>query len=362
MNIFHWSLIAISVLALINNISPTRKNNKIFVSIVTLILLAISGFRDTTVGSDLAVYYKQFMEISTLNSLAEVLASQKNFGYALFNWGFIKVFGPNYQLFLFIIAAISTLSLGYTIYRYSPAPYVSFLLYLSLGFYDFTFSGLKQTLALAFVILSYKYIYERKQINFILIVALGATFHLSAFVFLPVYYIAHKKWSAKYAGFMLLAYLFVLMLRGQIVEFLAEMYKETPVVYIADGFIGGKAIAIIMLLILGVFLNKKNGLVDSVKYTTLFNIMLLAFAIQSLSIYSHNFTRLNFFYFQFAIFYIPVLIENFSVHSNRLHLKKVNEKNVAKIILAMLAIINFLNYINGDIPPHGILPYKTFWN
>lgn len=362
MNIFQWSLIVISVLALINYISPTRKNNKIFVSIVTLILLGISGFRDTTVGSDLVVYYRQFIEISTLDSLAEVLASQKNFGYALFNWGFIKVFGPNYQLFLFIIAAISTLTLGYTIYRYSPAPYVSFLLYLSLGFYDFTFSGLKQTIALAFVILSYKYIYERKQIKFLLVVALGATFHLSAFVFLPVYYIAHKKWSAKYAGFLLLIYLFVFMLRGKIVEFLAEMYKETPVVYIADGIIGGKAIVILMLLLLGVLLFRKYGLVDGVKYTTLFNIMLFAFAIQTLSIYSHNFTRLNFFYFQFAIFYIPVLIENFSVHSNRFHLKKVNERSVVKVILVMLAIINFLNYINGEIPPHGILPYKTFWH
>lgn len=359
MNIFQWSLIVISVLALINYISPTRKNNKIFVSIVTVILLGISGFRDTTVGLDLRVYFRQFMDISTMDSLPEILASQKNFGYVMFNWGFIQVFGTNFELFLFIIAAISSLSLGFIIYSYSPAPYISFLLYLSLGFYDFTFSGLKQTLALAFVMLSYKYIYETKQIKFILMVVLGSTFHLSAFIFLPVYYIAHKKWSATYASFMFLIYLFVLIFRGQIVEFMAEMYKETTVVYTADGFMGGKAIAILVLLIIGVILNRQHAFIDAAKYTTLLNIMLLAFSVQTLSIYSHNFTRLNFFYFQFAILYIPVLIENFSVKSNRLHLKQINEKTVIQAIVILLAIVYYLNYI--ELAPHGILPYKTIW-
>lgn len=360
MNIFQWNIILISFLAFINSFIRQRNKNKIFVVVVTLIMLGISGLRHMSVGTDLIAYYRQFVSISYMNSLAEVFTSQKNFGYALLNMVFINIFGVKYQLFLFIIATISMISLGITIYRYSSAPYISFLLYMALGFYDFTFSGLKQTLALAFVLLSYKYICDRKPIKFTLMVALGATFHLSAFIFLPAYYIAHKKWSAGYACILILSYITMLVFRGQVAIFLAEMYKESGVSFSAEKFIGGKAIIILLLIVMGLVMNRTNINKDK-NNMALFNIMLISFAIQTLSIYSHNFTRLNFYYFQFAILYVPKMIENYKASAPKLSSNRVSEKIIMKVVLIVLTILYYLRWINNEIAPHGILPYKMFW-
>lgn len=360
MNVFQLNIILISFLALINNLIRLRNKNKYFVVLVTLIMLGISGLRHMSVGTDLIAYNRQFIKISYMSSFAEVFTSQKNFGYALFNILIIKMFGSNYQIFLFIIAVVSMISLGITIYKYSPSPYISFLLYMALGFYDFTFSGLKQTLALAFIMLSYKYVCEKKPVKFTFMVALGATFHLSAIIFLPAYYIAHRKWTTGYACIMAFVYSIILLFRGQIAVFLAELYKETSHGFSAEKFIGGKSIIILLFIVMGLVLNKTN-LNKSKNYMALFNIMLISFIIQTLSIYSHNFTRLNFYYFQFAILYIPVMIENYNTSAHKLTSNRVSEKTIMKVILIILTILYYLRWINNEIAPHGILPYKTFW-
>ena len=58
----------------------------------------------------------------------------------------------NYQIFLLIVAIIIETAVAILIYKYSPRPWLSYLVWNCVGFYIFGFSAVKQSLSMAFVV------------------------------------------------------------------------------------------------------------------------------------------------------------------------------------------------------------------
>lgn len=59
--------------------------------------------------------------------------------------------------------------------------------------YSFSFNGVRQALAIAALMLSIKPLLEKKLWKFLLIVAFASTFHFTALIFAPVYWIANSR-------------------------------------------------------------------------------------------------------------------------------------------------------------------------
>jgi len=313
------------------------------------------AFRDLSVGSDLVVYSRQYVAISRLQSFSEILINQKNFGYTILNWLVFYIVGADFQWFLIVVAIISVVPIGFLIYKHSKAPYLSFLLYIALGFYDFSFSGLKQSIALGLVILSYEFVIKRKLKPFLVIVCLAATFHMSALVFIPFYFVVNIKWDKNKILMAISMYALFFVMRSNIANVLTEIYRDSGSSYQATGVVGGKAIAIFIFWMTGLILTKKNS-DTTFEFRVLLAAMAISFSLQTFSIYSNNFTRLTFYYFQFAIIYIPSCIKLF-IHK----VKFVDTRKLlvyANFIVISLTILYYFQYLNGEITPHGILPYK----
>src|SRR5699024_9401100 len=69
--------------------------------------------------------------------------------------------------------------------------------FISLGYLYFSFTGLRQTLALSIILLSYNYIRERNLLLFIMFVFIASLFHSTALVFLLIYPISHYELGKK---------------------------------------------------------------------------------------------------------------------------------------------------------------------
>lgn len=139
------------------------KDKKRFLYLAIGLMVLIMGLRAQTMGVDLRGYLASF---ETLNeySWKEILGleSYLNYerGYIIFN----KLVGSiwcNRQFFLFVCAAISIIPVGIVIYKCSPDPLLSIIIYIGLPVFLLNYSGLRQAIAIGILILSFEFMTEK---------------------------------------------------------------------------------------------------------------------------------------------------------------------------------------------------------
>jgi len=173
-----------------------RKNRNLCIWIVVY-LFAISAMKKISANSDLMSYARAYKALGSW-SYREIIEAwmDEDIKDGVF-YVVAKAFGDigfsNYVWMGFISLGFAA-AVGWFIYRNSAKPFLSVAFLMTLGFYQFSLSGLRQTMALAVIVgLSYEYILERRPIAYILSVLLASLFHSSAILFLPAYLVSGWK-------------------------------------------------------------------------------------------------------------------------------------------------------------------------
>lgn len=299
-------LAVIMLLTLVYSLGGHKRSRKMnCVVAVTIVMTLFSGLRSWWMG-DLIKHYTQFMNCIGPNWREYVFPSFFNIGIRLlFHYG--NLIGFSYEVCLFVIAAFSAITLGVLIYRYSPSPYWSYLMYIGMGFFIFTYSGLKQTIAMGFICLAMMGLLEGRFWSFLLWTLVGALFHAPAMIFIGAYFFARKKLDSTYVLILLAVFVAVFFFRNRLVGLLTEMYYDEEEVLESSREVGGRFLMMLFILALGFYL---RPLQESDKiYRYVFNIMVLAAALQTFSIYDHVYTRLTDYYFQFVVLFIPMMLQ-----------------------------------------------------
>ena len=102
---------------------------------------------------------------------------EKNYGFYILNKIVAMIFPDYYVFYLLVISAIISFSLYRFIKEFSENYLMSLIMLLSLGFIFFFMSGVKQTLAIAFVLLALIELKKDKVLKYILLVIIAASFH-----------------------------------------------------------------------------------------------------------------------------------------------------------------------------------------
>ena len=252
-NIFFILLFAIPFLIS----DRTDKGKKIYCSIVALQWILLSGLRDWSVGADTYQYFATFEKIkytswrSILSDNWEYIfhgANVKDPGYMLFEKIF-QIFSQDYQVFLICIAVIFTVPMAVWIYKNSSMPCLSFIIYSTLFYYFFAVTGQRQTLATALIVfVGYKYIKDKKFLKFAFIAFIAFMLHKSSLVFIPFYFLSHKRITKPYFAAMSFITLVIALLGkklyGPVALFMG--YSEEQVDY-AGG--GAETYALILTLV-----------------------------------------------------------------------------------------------------------------
>jgi len=161
-----------------------NKRKKLFVSIAILWFIIHDGLR-WGIGTDWDVYYKYFQKC--LSDSKE--KSGFELGYVFLSQ-IIRSLTEDYTVFLLLHAIIVYLLIRSSVIKYSPLPFVSLLLFYCLML---TYLGMnRQYIAFTIAIFSYKYIFERKIILFIIAIIIASLFHVSVIIFFPAYFLKNK--------------------------------------------------------------------------------------------------------------------------------------------------------------------------
>ena len=233
--------------------------------------------------------------------------------------------------------------------KYAKNYFLASALFLALVFY-FSFTYLRQMFAAAVIGLSIRYIIERKFLKYCAIILVAFSFHNSAIIFFPMYFIANRKYSKAHI-LLLMSVCFVIGVSG-ITSSLYNLFDDisTRAAH-ADYAVQGDT-RIAYILEAGFFLffliKSYRHLPDTKQSIVLYNIALAFCAILLLFIRSENGGRLSWYFIYGLIFSLTQL-------STTNYGKKIK----MGLQLSIVGFVLFLRILTS----WGVLlcPYKTFF-
>lgn len=283
-----------------------RKNKRQCVIMITVILALFSGLRTWWMG-DLIKYYTQYVACNGENWKEVLSADNENIAMRYF-FHYAGAIGISYDNCLLIIATFVAVTLGVIVYRYSPSPFWSYTMYIAMGFYMFTYSGLKQAVAMSFLILAAMAMFESQFWKYLLWVVLAGLFHAPAFIFLAAYPFCRQRLNQRYLMVLMALVVVLFFYRSQIVNFMTAIYYDDADTVSETKEVGGRFVMMVLIMILGVTLRPLHKW-DRI-YLQVFNLMVLAAALQTMSVFGNIFSRLADYYYQFVVLYLPMIMQS----------------------------------------------------
>ena len=171
-----------------------RRPNKFSYYLSGLILIMLPTLRSVEVGTDSGNYvgmfnYLKFQTESLLN-----IETSIEIGYLAMQYLALSMSNEYWSLF-FIIALISVLSNLFVINKLSENIILSVFIYVSLATYLFLFNGARQAIAASIISVALIYLVEKKLLKYIIVVLIASSFHSTAIIMVPFYFLLNFKYS-----------------------------------------------------------------------------------------------------------------------------------------------------------------------
>lgn len=305
--IMYW--IVIAAVIILGMVMPQHGRRRIFYIAVMAVLHAfVSGFRYMYLTGDLKKYGWSYGDYLNHGYFSEqVLNKGINTGFFWFSKLVSTLTDGDFQIFLVVIAVIIEIAAAVLVYKYSPRPWISYLVWNCMGFYVFGFSALKQSLAMAFIMVAMDSILQNRVGVFLMITTIAGCIHFPAFAFIPAYWIAKARMRPLSVLGYIAAAILIFIFQGPIVRFISSIYYEEGELMLADqADLGGRFFMMVVILAMGICL---KGFSDR-RFEKLFNIMVVAAVFQMFSGFDNIFTRFSDYYFQMSILFLPLMVSS----------------------------------------------------
>jgi hypothetical protein len=169
-------------------ISGLHRGRKIvFFFLISLTLIFI-GLRYNT-GWDYTAYIYRFEQAKFSKDIFKDFSTEP--GFVLLN-AFIKIFSNNYYILQFFVTFFVCLAVYKYVVRYSDYPLVSFSFFIYSVYLSVLMGQIRQSIAMAIVLMSIKFIFEKKPFVFALMILSASMFHITAVCFFPLYLLNRK--------------------------------------------------------------------------------------------------------------------------------------------------------------------------
>ena len=357
-----YTLLVAMILATALLMRGYQQGNKRYIIVACLLLFAVYGLRDCfSIGNDArSSYLHRFQEMPDV-SWAEITAYSynENMAFHLLMKAVSELTHGDYQVFISLIAVFVTLAFGRMIYRYSPNPLASILYFFGFLFFTLHFDVLKQSIAMAFLMLAFDQIVNRKPVRFVLIVLIASQFHFPSLVFLPAYWIARMKLGRNFIILLGVMLILTYFFRSQLLSWMLSLYKDEEAFVSMEGiqFLRTKVLIMIVIVIAAILFRRPRA--EDRIYSILLGFMGLAIVLQTFCGYNNIFERLADYYFQFSVLFLPMV---FDKHADREPLFGWRFMSVVDLMAPYLfcgySAYRFLSLTNNS---QFFSPYKFFF-
>lgn len=319
------------------------------------ILILLLSLRKKTVGIDL-VNYEFLFDYITSSNLQRVLNLVVAYepGYVIYNY-ICGLVSKDFQIMLTITALLSIVPLFFLYRKKMCIPMLTIALFLSMNFFRFYFSGIRQGLALAFVVPAF-YFCRKANLKYFLAVVVGAMMiHHASLIMIFMYPLYKYKISKNklpiIAFILLLVFVLRTILFSALVPLLGDKFEET---YgeIAETNAFGMAFFFLLLMLMSFILSDEKQM-DNDDFA-MRNYLVMSVGLQIFASVSTIAMRIGYFYFMFIPIIIPIIISK-TQPENRIIAK------IAKYVLVACLLLNYTRIVlkGGDLLQ--IYPYVPYW-
>lgn len=372
MSVYHWLVVLILLFGLLFH--GRQKGNIKFILMAAFLMFCVLGLRDAySIGGDSSSsYLHQFQRMETtswsdfgglfdwVKDWDQTGRENKNYGTRYLMKLVYDLTDGDYQVFISLVSFFAILANAHLVRKYSPDPLQAILYFFGLLYFLFHFNALKQSISMAFVLLSYDSIVDRKLARFLILIAFASIFHYPALVFLPAYWIGNMKLGRNYLILLALLLIMTFLYRNKIVEWMSDSYygeDYSQALQNNSRFLMNKVIVMLMIVAAALVIRPPDPS-DRI-YCSLLAFTGVAAVIQTFAGYGNVFERLADYYFQFSIVFIPMVFEN--VRTKRQYLEDRTLyliRNLGPYAFCGFAIWRFLTSVTAD---PTIFPYRFFF-
>ena len=343
-----------SVILCLTTLKASRRTQVLLMALFMMALGVFVGLGDMLGGYDRYIYGQVFDTIADerlagntpWKSDAFAIYSTE-FGYG--TWEVLMTYvTANRYIFIFASTIVIYILLIISLRQYVENTPFAVVIFMALWFF-FTFTYLRQVMGCTICWLAVRYIIKRKLLLFLLVTFIGYSFHNSAIVFLPMYFVPIKKFPIKWIiGIMVGALIFGLT---PIPQALFDVYGDVnderiniETYTIDTGFRWAYLVEAIFFLY--VILTNYSKIIIQRKEIVMLNMALVFCAILLVFVRSENGGRLGWFYM------IGVICTMANIC--------IKEKKILTNGIMMLVVSFFLFYRITSLWAFNMTPYKTF--
>lgn len=307
------------------------KSIGLFFAILTFALLIFfvgcrSEFNDTYYYRDI---YKNFVT-GNLSQIKEIWDSESKSKYFLIIQCIFKKFiSKEYNIWFFALAIFNMGAVIKLYYKYSIDYFMSAYLFIASASFVWMMGATRQFFAASIVLYGIDLLVERKTFKFLLLVLIASLFHLSALVWIPIYFICTSKpWSFKMLAFIFCIIVIILFL-DTFTGILDDLLEETTYANISEKFDPSKGVNGIRVLVtcvpwlLAFFCRKKIAAENNMFLNICVNLSVVSTAIYALAMFTSGIIvgRIPMYFMLTNYILIPWIINKCFVAENKMFLK-----------------------------------------
>ena len=341
------------------NSKNKRKMETIWIGLGPFLILAL---RSPTCGIDLINetgsgngYYGNFSIIAK-SSWSEIFTpsffnNNYEIGFLIYN-KLVSYISDNPQFFLAFTAIICVGCVGYVIYKYSSNIFLSFIIYICLGQYIFSFSGLRQAIAISLSLLGLSFILERKNWHFFILLLLAISFHTTAIILFAAWPLCRKEMKTSTLIFLLL----LVIVSIPAMKLLLSLVLSIIGLYSLEAITEGQSITMFLvyytLLAISIIIKpnyKGNQYKDKLFCIYRWMILFAVFG-QSLGFIDSGYlTRIGYYFSIYFCLYLPELFYG---------LNREFQKVIYPLIVLLFVAFFYLTTSDGYL---DVVPYSFYW-
>ena len=319
-----------------------RDQNKAFVLLAFAATVLLQSVRARTVGSDLQEYLRVYGMLKRVPVGRHITTFEFGFETLL---NILAKIGLSEQGVITVLAILCQFPVFWFLSKRAKDPALSVVIYLTFGLFTFSFSGIRQVLAIGIFLLAILRLDDDHPIQFVLMILFAALFHKTVLICLVAWPLSKVHIRTYTARFLMLG------------VFAAELLFGLPVIRFAVSLFGryntieptGAYLCFVMYA--GIWLVSSIFLPDEAPWNGYVNYMYLAAVIQCLGAYHMSIGRLGYYFAFFETLLLPEAIERAT--------DSVPLKTTLRIGLAAFCLLYF--YTNTGWGYLDVSPYLPFW-
>ncbi len=333
---------------LYKDIGINDKKKRNFLVVCGLILFLFMGLRSRYLGStDTQNYYNMMKVAIGCDSWREYYNKDGvEVGFQMFTFLLSRIF-TNPHALIIASSAIFVISVCFFIYRNSKDVAFSLVMYITLGLMLFEMQGMRQAIAMSICLFAYEFVKKRKLIPFLLCIAFAMTFHITAMVFVVVFFVSMIPYNLLNMVILTVISVVMTFTADNLVQFANEIFNMDydNTVYESGGLVATSIYLLIIVFAVVVSKNMKNCKNES----SMFYVLCMGMVCFAMRYVGANIAERISFYFMFA---------QLIVLPNSIAYLKQRDRLLIKLIVYILMVCLFAYRLSTG---EKFLPYEFYW-